>query len=74
MDYYNFIIAQAKDIAERQRQEEVEDNDIQSDSELSAMASSLFNSIEGIETSGAESGDVEIGGIAGSGGLVDQDS
>jgi hypothetical protein len=45
-------MAQTREIAERRRQEEVEDNDIQSDSELSEMASSLFNGMEGIETGG----------------------
>ena len=35
------------------------------------MASSLFNSIEGIETGGVELGDVEMGGTSSS--LTDQD-
>jgi hypothetical protein len=62
MDYYDVVIARAREIAERQRQEEMKDNDIQSDSE------------HGMDTGGVELGDIEIGGIAGSGGLVDQDS
>ena len=62
MDYYNIVMAQAREIAERRRQEEVEDNDIQSDSELSAMDSSLLNGMEDIETSGVKSGDIEMGG------------
>jgi hypothetical protein len=33
--FYDFVIAQAREIVERQRREEVEDNDIQSDGELS---------------------------------------
>jgi hypothetical protein len=63
MDYYDFVIARAKEISERQRQEEVEDNDIQSNSNM-----------EGIETSGVELSDTEIGSIAGSSSLADQDS
>jgi hypothetical protein len=51
---------------ERQRREELEDNDIisgrdgdgDSDSKLSALASSLFNGMEGIEMGGG----IEIGG------------
>jgi hypothetical protein len=51
---------------ERRRREELEDNDIisgrdgdgDSDSELSALASSLFNGMEGIEMGGG----IEIGG------------
>lgn len=48
MDYYDTVMAREREIAGRRRQEEVEGNDIQSDSELSVMASSLFNGIEGI--------------------------
>jgi hypothetical protein len=52
LERYDEIIAQAHDIMERRRREELEDNDIisssngdgdsDSDSELSALASSLF--------------------------------
>jgi hypothetical protein len=44
---------------------------MESDGELSVMASSLFNGMEGIETGGVELGDVEMGGIGS--GLADQD-
>jgi hypothetical protein len=44
MDRYDFVIAQAQEIVERQRQEEIEDNNIQSD-ELSVPASSIFDGI-----------------------------
>jgi len=71
MDRYDLIMAQAKEIAERQRQEEVEDNNLQSDSELSELAS---NVIDGMDIDSVESGDIEMGGIAGSGSLADQDS
>ena len=52
MEYYNFVQAQAYEIADCQRQEEVEDNNIldgQSDSELLVPASTVFDGIEGIE-------------------------
>jgi len=62
-------MARAKEIVDRRRQEEVEDNDIQSDSELSVPATSLF---DGIDTEGVELSDIEMGGIVGSG-LADQD-
>jgi hypothetical protein len=35
---------------------------MESDGELSVIASSLFNGIEGIEAGSVESGDVEMGG------------
>lgn len=69
MDRYDFAIARAKEIVDRYRLEEVEDNDIQSDSKLSMPASSLF---DGVDIEGVELGDIEMGGIAGSG-LADQD-
>jgi hypothetical protein len=75
MEHYDFVIAQAEEIARRRRQEEVEDNDLlsnQSDGELSVLASSLSNSMEGIESSqgiSVESGDEEMGAI-GSGSSV----
>jgi hypothetical protein len=46
MDRYDFIIAREKEVLERQRQEEVEDNDIRSDSELSELASSIFDGMD----------------------------
>jgi hypothetical protein len=60
LERYDEIIAQAHDLMERRRREELEDNDIISssdddgdgDSELSVLASSLFNGIEGIEMGG----------------------
>jgi uncharacterized Zn finger protein (UPF0148 family) len=58
MDYYDVVVARAKEIAERRRQEEVVDNDIQSD---------------GTDTEGVELGDIEMGGIAGNSSLADQD-
>jgi hypothetical protein len=39
---------------------------LESDSELSVLASSQFNGIEGIEASSAKLGDVEIGGTGAS--------
>ena len=71
IDQYNAIMARAEEIAARQRQEEVEDNDIQSDSELSLLASSLF---DGMDIEGIELSDIEIDGTAASAGLADQDS
>jgi hypothetical protein len=67
MDYYDFVIARGREILARQRQEEIEDNNIQSDDELSELASSLFDGMEGIE-----SGSVGMGGTAGSASLADQ--
>ena len=59
LERYDEIIAQAHDIMERRRREELEDNNIisssdgdgdsDSDSELSALSSSLFTGMEGIE-------------------------
>jgi hypothetical protein len=54
MDQYDFVMARAQEIIKRWRQEEEEDNNIHSsdsDSELSVLTSSIFNSIEGIEKS-----------------------
>lgn len=69
IDYYNFVIAQARETAERRRHEEIGDNDIQSDIELSVPASSLFNGIEGIET-----GDAGLADQDGKDSRDDQDS
>jgi len=52
MDCYDLVIARAHKIVERRRQEELKDNDIladedsnsNADSELSVLASSLYNS------------------------------
>jgi hypothetical protein len=66
-DLYNQRIARAWEIVNRQQAEW----DMESDSELSVLASSLFNGMEGIETGGAELGDVEMGGT--SSGPTDQD-
>jgi hypothetical protein len=67
LERYDKTIAQAYEIIERWRREELEDNDIissrDSNSELSALASSLFNGMEGIEMGG----DSEVlSGISGS--------
>jgi hypothetical protein len=61
IDRYDFVMAQAREIVERRRQKEVEDNNIQSDSELSVLASSLFNGI-GMEI---DINNVELGDIGG---------
>jgi hypothetical protein len=61
MDRYDFVMAWAREIVERRRREEVEDNDIQSDSELSVLASSLFDGI-GMEM---DIDNVELGDIGG---------
>jgi hypothetical protein len=70
LDYYDFVMAQGRAIEERRRQEELEDNDIQSDSPLPELRSSLF---DGIDIEGVESGDVEMGGTAGITSLANQD-
>jgi hypothetical protein len=67
MDCYDFVIARAHKIIERRRREELEDNNMPTDedndsdtnSELSVLASSLFNSIDGLEYSGIGSGEME---------------
>jgi hypothetical protein len=68
LEQYDNIIARAWEIEDRWRQEELEDNDIipsgdgdsdsNSGSELSILASSLFNGMEGIEIGGG----IGIGG------------
>jgi hypothetical protein len=82
MERYDFVIARARAIVERRRQEELEDNDIpvveggdgngsgngdgsgdsNSDehNELSVLASSQFNGIDGVEYGGI--GGIEISG------------
>ena len=70
MDYYDFVMARGRAIAECRRQEEFEDNDIQSDGLLSKLGSSLF---DGMDIEGIESGDVEMGGTAGITSLANQD-
>jgi hypothetical protein len=62
LDYYDFVMARGRAIEERWRQEELEDNDIQSDSPLSELGSSCV-----------ESGDVEMGGTVGITSLANQD-
>jgi hypothetical protein len=66
-DLHRERIARAWEIVNR-RQAELY---MESDSELSVMASSLFNGMDGIETGGVKSGDVEMGGT--SSGLTGQD-
>ena len=44
MDQHDSVIARAQEIVGRRRQEEIEDNDIQSD-ELSVLASGIFDGI-----------------------------
>ena len=69
-DLYHQRIARAQEIVNRRQAEW----DIESDSELSVLASSLFNGIEDIESGrgiSVESGDVEMGGTGS--GLTDQD-
>jgi hypothetical protein len=73
MEYYDEVVARAHGIMEQDRQrielENANNNAIQSDSELSVLASSLFNGMEGIESNqGIESSqgiDVEMGGTSG---------
>jgi hypothetical protein len=54
-------MARAWEIVNRRQQEQYQEQE--SESGLSVLASSPFNSMEAIETGGAELGDVEIGGI-----------
>jgi hypothetical protein len=59
IERYDFVVARGHTIIKRMHKEELQDNDIvtgQSDSELSELASSLFNGMEGIK-----SGETEIG-------------
>jgi hypothetical protein len=68
MDRYNFVIARAHNIIKRRRQEELEDNDMladedsdsDADSELSVLASSLFNGMEGVEFSSIDSDNLGV--------------
>jgi len=67
MEYYDEVVARAEGIMEReqerQRLEESADNNaIQRDNELSMLASSSFNGMEGIESS--QGIDVKMGGVA----------
>jgi len=70
MNYYDEIVARAERVMERERQRlerEALDNAIQSDSELSVLASSLFNGIEGIESGQGiitSSSGIEMGGTS----------
>jgi hypothetical protein len=64
---YHEQVARAQEIVNRRLAE----LDMESDSELSAMDSSLFNGMEGIETGGVELGEIEMGGTGA--GLTDQD-
>jgi hypothetical protein len=53
MKRYDFVVARGHAIIKRIHKEELQDNNIvtsQSDSKLSELASSLFNSIEGIKS------------------------
>jgi hypothetical protein len=71
IEQYDAIMENAHVIAEkeRQRQRQEKERDLESDGELSVLASSLFNGMDGIEL--GQSGDVEMGGT--SVGLTDQD-
>jgi hypothetical protein len=66
MKQYDAIMENAHAIAEKERQRQEKERNLESDSELSVLASSPFNGMEGIEL-----GDVEMGGT--SSGLADQD-
>ena len=55
MEQYDAFIEEAHVIAEKERQRQQEQGQ-ESDSELSALASSLFNGIEGTETGSAKLG------------------
>jgi hypothetical protein len=62
MDQYNFVIARVREIVERQRREEIEDNDIQSDE----LASSIFDGIGmemDIDNTGEGTGDGDLGRV-----------
>jgi len=82
MDRYDFVMARAREIVERRRREEIEDNDIHSD-ELSVLASSIFDSI-GMEMDidntgegtgdGDEDGDSDEDGDEGGNGEGNSDS
>ena len=66
MEQYDAIIENAHMIAEKERQRQEKEQDLESDSELSVLASSLFNGMEGIELGSAKLGDVEMGGTGAS--------
>ena len=81
MEQYNQIQARTHEIVERRRQEEQEDNnlidsdggsdsDIGSNSDLSMLASSLFDGMEGIEIGGS----IELGGGGNVQGILSSDS
>jgi hypothetical protein len=76
LERYDKSVAQAHEIMERQRQEESEDNNIiahrnsDSGNELSALASSLFNGIDGVEMGGG----IEMGSGIEMGGDIDMGS
>jgi hypothetical protein len=64
MDRYNFVIARVQEIVERRRQEEIEDNNIQSD-KPSVLASSIFDGIGmemDIDNIGEGTGDGDVDG------------
>lgn len=68
MEYYDEVVVRAEGVIEQERErqrleESADNNEIQSDSELSMLASSLFNGIEGIESS--QGINVEMGGTSG---------
>lgn len=71
MERYDTIKEKSREIIDRRRVEW----DLESQSELSVLASSQFDGMDGIESSqgiGVKLGDVELGGT--SGGLADQDA
>jgi hypothetical protein len=57
MDCYDLLMARAKEVSEHRRQEEVEDNNIKSNSELSELASCEF---DGMDIEGVKSGDIHL--------------
>ena len=69
MERYDAIIAKAHVIAENDRQRQQQEQDLESDGELLVLDGSLFNGMDGIESSQGivvELGDVEMSGTGGS--------
>jgi hypothetical protein len=72
MEQYDAIMDNAHVIAEKERRRQEKERDLECDSELSVLASSLFNGMDGMDgIELSQSGDVEMGGT--SVGLTDQD-
>jgi hypothetical protein len=57
-------MAKAHAIAEKDHQRQQQEQGLENDNELSVLATSLFNGMEGIEVGGAELADVEMGGTS----------